>query len=820
MKCYGSLRRPSWSWIQSIRSHDHNPILPGLGGRNIANGEVPVSRVLSRTPLSIKRYEINATQDVPELEPNAVDTWRSAALSAKPDETPPRLQMGTSDATHQKDRVKGYIFSPLDRERIFGRANRRNVAKHVSSREVKLKDKYGIQKARHNYTETNDWRIILRLLEHTTQADPKLYLKKLVRVNLPEGTSAEFKGNAGVAVAEIMDRTNCHVQMAPGKITYKSNRPDSFTALDLLGSFRENALALDLLPEYVTIRGPKEDNPQGIDSEDKDHVPSQDAVLTPDTNTVRLQTLHDAGEAPQNGKIPIRSVWANIRSGEDTISTRLAQRPKDFTTLSMSAYISDLCRPMPRQIQYEVQSQDQPGIRGGHVGSVGQELLSMFRDRTLAKFLSTRSLSMIIDFFEKNRHLDAFRELVGSLGEAEYAFTASDWNRILAATAKDGDVHNHYYTLKAMLRQGLSPTPRTWVTFHDLVCRRFPSGAHLVVDAMHSKGVLQDRQAAEMVARNAVEYDLARTLAKNKGVEAFIQFYDHRFQHSYGLSNFNWLSIHSANRMLKTLLTAGRKLDVFYVLDVVKQRNPKAEFNEDTLDTLLSSALFSQDVRLAVSILRYFRVGEPGSPPLSDKSWDMLFTLVWRRRYYNTLKVVWYYACAGGHSTSSMVRRMHGSLYRPLSVLQVEKGISRGDMWVAFAPRIALGLVTDLQPYSMLGFSGMQAAAGESSGANEADSHLSTKRADLRSMIAVVNEDVEAFRFCRPTIMLIDMLESAYIRDIAWKGRGLGMPSGLGSTWSTPKLMYHEMAKDAVHVPLSKRRPDRAIVSALKDDEK
>jgi hypothetical protein len=681
-----------------------------------------------------------------------------------------------------------HAFRPFAKE-FVNRNVVRNVTGHLRARGQKSAKRNAFQSAaRHGIPNTADWRITLKLLAENTAADPTLYQKKMVRVDLPEGTSAEFKGDAGSAIAEIMDRTNCHVQMTPGKICYNDNRPDTFTALDLMGMFHENSQALDLLPEYVTVRDAqntrKRLNKPSPLSEASDHE-----TLHAETGDLGDEATHVSTKAG----VPTRSVWARDR-GDIGLESQIPPRPKVFTALSMSAYISDLCRA--KAIQRGLFRPEMNSNR------VAEELVTLFREPDMAKFLSSHALNKVIDFLEKTSNLGAFRQLAQHLGNADYAFTASNWAHILAATAKAGDVHSHRSTVISMLRQGLKPTPFAWATLHDLVCRCSPSQAHIVADAMHSKAILHNRSATSMVARNAVEYDLNQFLSKGKGIEAFVHFYDNRFRHTYGLSDFNFLSVSTANRMVKTLLMTGRQQDALDVLNICAQRNPKNNVDQDTLRTLLTTAYFGEDLHLAITILQQFPVRENEPPPLDARLLEMLFKLVWQRRYHNVLKVVWRYACTVGLTTYYMENRMRRSLtfgtyfigqhtHRSSTSLE-----TRSRLWHAFAARIATGLST-LPESKQSDLTSLHDDALEFRNSQPATGALDSFK--------------ELFKTLKPADPLTDMLESAYKRDIEWKRRGLGLPKGLQSNWPTADAMLQEMMENAVSVPMYRPQSSRFI---------
>lgn len=645
---------------------------------------------------------------------------------------------------------------------------------------------------------------------------------------LPKGVLAKFNGRAGASLLEIMEHTGCHIQIARGG-TQPSKVTEAFAGLDFLGSSWQISHALKVLPRYLDVMSAEEMFGSHASSNLDDHVLERTVRSDEEMRLASLsasnaahqqeQTLHDDVDVEHienelNGgkvtstseKIPIRSTWTHDRTRKLSMFQILDERPKFLSnTLEVSAYVADLCQSIPRALQRDPFLKRESPAQSGHVQIVIEKLISLFSAPRIASMVSSHTVDRAIGFITEHNNFAAFRELYSALEDAGYVFTASNWNCCLAAAAKVGDVHNFRYTLKVMLRRGVKPSPITWATFHDLMCRRFPEEVSFVADSMHNKGLLWDNSAARLVAQSSVANDLRAHLARGGNMTTFLRFYDNRFSSVYGLGDFNWLTIDVVKPMVAVLQFYGKTVDAFEVLSEFRRRNGESALDTPTLNTFLTVALRDTDPASAVAILQHFRIGQPGAVIPNDVTYMILFAIAWRRRYYNMLRVIWRYGCADGQIGSAVRGRVtkHLNSFLP-DKLANGADKSRGDVWRAYAAKFIIGIRGDSNSYedessvdpnsSPLNALETQLLQQVSLGSLPKDSlECQDRKHFLRDVLA---DDFTEVGLSRPAIPLAELLKTAWEKDCEWKERGLGAPKKF--TQDT----FKEMLEDGVKVPM------------------
>lgn len=700
-------------------------------------------------------------------------------------------------------------------------ANYRRVAVGRMRKQLKAHE---MQQGRHGYESSDDWRVILRILEDSTVSDTQLYKKQLETVMLPEGVVARFNRNAGVSLREIMEHTGCHVQVARGA-AHRLEDADSFAGLDLLGSSRQITHALEILPRYIDatptaeIPGTRERRHLN-DHFIEDRSSEEDAGLA-SLSTAQLYQEYDSmdkGDVERNEEkldqdtgtvdsvfTPLRSVWVEDRTRKCNLYKALDKSPRSLSSpLDVSAYVADLCHSVPVAAHRILDEAHSHSARREHVQVVTDKLVSLFSNAAIAGMATSFTVDRAIAYFAKHSDLAAFRQLYKALEDGGYVFTASNWNRCLSMAAKAGDVHNYRYTLKVMLRHGVKPDPVTWTTFHDLMCRRFPRHSSSVAETMSKKGLLHNHRAAGLIAENAVSNDLKAHLASNNTLGSFLRQYDSRFTSTYGLKDFKWFNVDVVNRMCAVLLSLGKSHGAFDVLEEFRRRNGEAAaLDTVTLNTFLTSSLRDMNPASAVAVLQHFHTGKPGSLVPNNVTYAILFSIAWRRKYFNMLRVIWRYACVSGHPGNSSRYRIKSNLITSLSEsLMAGPNLSRERVWHVFAAKFAVGIAggsrryredllpegTRLNPFEF------RMLRSVSLGRLKIDDP--EYRRQRRMFSKVFTDDLAEAGLSRPVLPLADLLKSAWERDRAWKERGLGLPK----TYS--ENMFREMLEDGIEVPM------------------
>ncbi|KAK5131684.1 hypothetical protein LTR08_000738 [Meristemomyces frigidus] len=333
-----------------------------------------------------------------------------------------------------------------------------------------------------------------------------------------------------------------------------------------------------------------------------------------------------------------------------------------------------------------------------HTAQTIEKLITLFNDTTYNSYISAEAAESAFHYVVRHRDFPALRAILAALeNNKSYTITASNFDVLLAAAAKEEDLLNFRYVLRRMLTRRVKPTWRTWVRLHELVSKRFPDpeAAKRVENLMRERGVLNHAQAMREVVANAVEADLTTHLASSPeaNLDSFIAIYDDRYgQLSAEFTNSRlqitasepreWLTTSTANRMIKVLLSLARVEDALRILQLLGQAGESAEI--DTLNTFLATASRSRDASAAVAALKHF---EPMLSrhsrlvKLNQRSYEILFHVAWRGQWFNMLRVVWRYACCAGCVSWEMQRRVKDSLIsyvpapRPFAMREEERRV-------------------------------------------------------------------------------------------------------------------------------------------------
>lgn len=703
-------------------------------------------------------------------------------------------------------------------------ANFRKVEVHKYESRLRAHE---IRQERHVYVGSEDWRDIFRMLDENTIAGARLYKKRLETAVLPKGVVARFTGNAGAALKEIQEHTGCHVQIAGG-VPRSKKVSDTFAGLDFMGSSSQIKRALEMLPQLLDvlpveqkmgIHGSRKLDEFAIERKDRSgeelnsaSVPLADGSLEhqdPASNDRGIeQELDRWDEEDEKWTSPstvIRAVWTEDRLRKLRVRNVLDKPPESLSTpLEVTAYVEDLCQSVPRSIRRLRGKDHVREIKMGHVQTVMRKLISLFSTPVVARMATSHAIDRAIQFLAKHSNFAAFRELYVALEDGGYTLTTSNWNCCLAAAAKADDVHNYRYTLKVMLRHEAKPDPVTWATFHDLMCRRFPRGRRLIEDSMAEKGLLSDSKAARLLVQNCINHDMKQHMALGGDLQTFVRLYDNRFNSLYGLQKFQWLTVDAVNRMAAVLIPLGRLVDAFNLLKEFHERNGEsAALEVATLNTFLTSSLRDRDLRSAVATLKHFRVGQPGAVVPDEITYRILFTIAWDRLYSNVVRVIWRYACANGHVSKSILKRMKTSLGFPLPAeLPDGQHLTRGYIWRrTFAAKFAIGLnsgLNDKKDASLegTGLTNFETRLLQMESQEDLPHDSPLLEARWKFLENTFDKDLASAGLVQPKLPFHLLMESACTKDRAWRHRGLFFTDRFS------KDMFEQMLRDGQQVPM------------------
>ena len=301
--------------------------------------------------------------------------------------------------------------------------------------------------------------------------------------------------------------------------------------------------------------------------------------------------------------------------------------------------------------------------------------------------------------------------------------------------ANDNGLKAYTQILNNHLNNGGSLTSGIWLT----LLRVSPTVQHRreIWDAMKARSIFQDthvlKKATILTIKDSFEYHL-RCQGK------FLSFFNN-MDKEHGTAD--WLSLVAGNIMLYAT-SASKWHGPEQSLQMLKYMQASRGFVPDptTLNSMIHwppTAPVSKEVssQMSIEILRHFHQMsiDPGV-----EAFDTLFNRFYRRRYYNSIKVLWRAACLASATTAKMFDTM-------------VDGVSQAKIQAPKQAKDAYGHV--------FRFAVGKVAAGI--GHYEADDG-SNSNFDRD----VVQKDTRKFRKCRLKRPLPDLLESAVQMDDRW----------------------------------------------------
>lgn len=441
---------------------------------------------------------------------------------------------------------------------------------------------------------------------------------------------------------------------------------------------------------------------------ENDELAQEEALPEMHTNST------EASAAPEGPRIA-RAVWTrNPLHAERAVASRfqslsaavdvatLPSTPaKPITSiLAFAAHIEDITTSMPRTLIRKTvgRGQHQPGTPQTHtaVHQTAAELTDLFTEPMYHPYVSAEAVDTALTYLAKHREFPTIRRFVAALeNNTHYAFdgarlTPSNLDILLAAAAKAGDVLNFRYLIRLMVKGGSKSTWRTWVRLYELVCRlKLPGAASEdLMGRMQERGFLKMPQAMREIVAQGVEGDLEAFLRVGKAakLEDFVALYDQRYSRldrggdearppaAGGLKSTVerprlWLSTSTANRMVDILLHHGRTSDAIAVLGLLEAAGERPDVV--TLNTVLAAASRARDAEVAIAALKMFAVlmtptsstvTTKGAVKPNQRTYEILFHIVWGNRWFNMLRVVWRYACVEGCVSFAMQQKVKESL--------------------------------------------------------------------------------------------------------------------------------------------------------------
>lgn len=664
----------------------------------------------------------------------------------------------------------------------------------------------------HKQRDGDLWKRMLADLYKATPTKHSRYKRIVEFAKLPKGVAAVFEPNTELAILEIMQRTGCHIQMAPEYAVEGS--PKAFTGVALQGTYAQNDSALSLLPSYIKASSLESTETRARltrhDIHRMLHADGEGGTTDPehwatydDESTADLSSSKDfeADKRLQSGAI-VRSVWSRDRTKgnvQQPGSSCKLDLPSLRNATEFTAYVDDLTSMRMGVLSREDRAQQTGNRTKRRVDTVVDTLVSLFKDPATSHLCTTESIGRSFEFLAKHQNFFALRQIMQSLDEGNREIGITGFNAMLSVVADAGDVHHFERVLALMRRRDIAPGSLTWASIHNLICRRMPAEADAIPILMRDKGLLRDNSALVAVIRNEVRQHLLAHIQRGGDTAGFLQTYSTRVHVIYDRPDFKWLGIDVLNRMVRVLISLGRTDEAVMLLRRFR-REGLGPLETGTLNTFLSSTSDDFDAGSAIATLKMFHVGKDGAVMPDRITYMILFMIAWRRKYYNMLRVVWRYACVAGQVPYDMRERMIRSLYKysPMNAGVVNPSL----VFKAWAAKFAIGVSRDLTPHNPGTLGDDERRLLELGCQHGLEKGSAESKARIHEMKRLVQDDLEEAGRCKPVHPLIDLLEQAWKKDLSWHERGIGRAASQIVPSSAESGILETVMLDGTRVPM------------------
>jgi hypothetical protein len=521
----------------------------------------------------------------------------------------------------------------------------------------------------------NDWRTPLTLLRKHTPAGEQHHVKKLAQLKMPQGMRGFYPGNLYNLFLDIYLHTGCHVQIVRGD----NHEDDKFSALDLSGTLTSIRMAKDILNETVQVES-------DADLNDKGSLGSYTITATP--------VVSD--------KVMPRAVW----SMPSTTALELSEvvEPTAWSFNAFAAYVETLVSAVAPSSRPKSATQG-PKTTKSHVDLVIERLMAIYKNPESVRWASMRPTVLTLQYLAQKSKTPEVRQVL-ELVETQsktHAFlrlvlaNPAVFNVLLASTAQALDLHTYNFLLRMMTDRGVAPTFDTWTSLLQLVRKVSPRNAKHIVNTMRQKEMLSSPPAKAAIASVNLSASAAEWLGRDESIFDFIAHYDKLWDSK------EWLETFGCNQLLTLLIERGKLQDTLPLIRELEKRNKRP--NLVTAHILINGAASYRDLKFAIEALEA-TIGKSKMLRPNSDTFDKLCHLAFRVRAYNTLRVVWRYACMRGEVSREFIRKMQKTLMnasrgqneasQTLDVgvgVDVDDKISRHQRFKAMAPFVAVGIV-------------------------------------------------------------------------------------------------------------------------------
>lgn len=676
----------------------------------------------------------------------------------------------TASQTEPEKELNNAVLGQAKEDDFDSKPSTKLVKKLISdSNMAKKKEGRRRDRLREKYTTSENWRSSFDLLvKHTPEGESE-HVKQLERLEMPNGMTGYYEGSLRQLFVEILLTTDCHTQLS----REGGGDQSRFRSMDLVGTPTAIKAAKQRLKDAIRLRSAEDQDVEGT-------MDQYETTSTPIPRTV------------------LRAVWAqNYAKAVLSKPVKDIPMPKEWTILSFANFVEDIVYSNPpRHLRLAAfPMTDNSKRRHGHVDAITFTLVNLFTNPSLLPCISSFAATTAVSFLTHHQKFPEIRSIIEALDTQSYRFTTSIFNACLRAARDASDLHNYSFILRLMISRDCAPDWDTWTSLLALAHARHPAAAkRLILTSMHKKGLLANPQAKTAVAATLVRADFADWVDRGGATPGFLDHYDSRV-----MCTTHWLDTGVANRMLSIRAARGQFADALDIVSVLRSRGRRP--NTVSLNTLVEAAANQGNLAAVLRCLR--EILEPSNTRvrLEGKLYATLFRMAIRRREYNALRVVWWYACMQGAVSWEMRDAVEKAViwYAPLpdtgasdvavgvAVSSTDYADSRLQVFKRFGVKAALGLQATPEQHpettptdqttpiattqtemreKMIAY-GLQTKAIES---NPASSDGVERRVFLKTL---VDTDISQYGTLKPKRSFVDMLGVAAEMDEGWKARGV-----------------------------------------------
>lgn len=753
-------------------------------------------------------------------------------------------QGGASSDVSQPHRYTSNLEPTVKDGASFGKQYFRSAKASNNIRMKQRARRRALSKQRSEISENEAWQDILRLLEQDSPSEPEKYIKRMETITLPEGIFAKWIRDPNESILEVMQHTGSHVQVIPG------TEVGLFSSLTLLGRPAQNALAKKLLQESDYLAAVSQDDLNTSKSLADYHLRLEVKDELDEIELKQLEAIVSAtvGNGPTRavesesstrsreiegvvsatvGNGPTRAVWSESSTTRLGESIRLNESrgqtgfgtAKPRTAVEFTDHIRYLTTTAPRTLR----GRHREATDGTHA-PIHEELTTLLTSAEYARLVTPLATGMALRYLARHMYFPAVRSILNALKDVKFQLDADLFNALLNSAAQRENVVAFFYIVNAMRQRTVTPNAGTWVAFHTLMLKRFPSDAEKVITRMRAKFVDADR-SARIDSLEAYSEVLLATFIEahpNASIKDFVENINR------DMPGVKWLTTYSANKMCRFLLSRGHTTKALELVDELVRHGGRPDVV--TLNTFLASAKRDGSMSMAISILRKFRdlhresiaLASTAENPLTvlprahdlsiapnRHTFKLLFDLAWDRKYFNCTRVFWRYACCAGHPDSANTKLMRMSASSKgacggLASIKTSAPAARAPMWWAWAAKFVMGVKAGLGPaeaaevlrvvrpidiLAELPPTGPTGAISRAARAAAAE-----KRRDL---VLADRDEVQSLLPVRP---LAETAEEAFKLDREWKQGLLGLQKGYEKYGG--EAMLGLMLEEGIQVPV------------------